>query len=83
MAHVTQGRIRENYLGVETPEGRRTSKGRIGVTGTSAGEARQVEPIAARPDVGRGEEFSLVLGGPLYQLLLRSRLIRPPFGNLG
>jgi hypothetical protein len=28
------------------------------------------------------EDFSLVLGGPMYQLLLRSRLIRPPFGNL-
>ena len=32
---------------------------------------------------GEGEEFSLVLGGPLYQFLLRSKLIRPPFGNLG
>src|SRR5215831_16417889 len=30
----------------------------------------------------QSEEFSLVLGGPLYQLLLRSRLIRPPFGSL-
>jgi hypothetical protein len=29
------------------------------------------------------EDFSLVLGGPLYQLLLRSGLIRPPVGNLG
>jgi len=29
------------------------------------------------------EDFSLVLGGPLYQLLLRSGLIRPPLGNLG
>jgi hypothetical protein len=29
------------------------------------------------------EDFSLVLGGPLYQLLLRSGLVRPPFGNLG
>src|SRR5690242_12434615 len=29
------------------------------------------------------EDFSLVLGGPTYQLLLRSGLIRPPFGNLG
>jgi hypothetical protein len=28
------------------------------------------------------EDFSLVLGGPLYQFLIRSRLIRPPFGNL-
>ena len=32
---------------------------------------------------GTSEDFSLVLGGPLYQLLLRFRLIRPPFGNLG
>ncbi len=29
------------------------------------------------------EDFSLVLGGPMYQLLLRSGLIRPPFGNVG
>jgi hypothetical protein len=29
------------------------------------------------------EDFSLVLGGPLYQLLLRSGLIRPPLGHLG
>ena len=28
------------------------------------------------------EEFSLVLGGPLYQLLLRSGLVQPPFGKL-
>jgi hypothetical protein len=28
------------------------------------------------------EDFSLVLGGPLYQLSLRSGLIKPPFGNL-
>ncbi|HKD06828.1 MAG TPA: hypothetical protein VKB79_13080 [Bryobacteraceae bacterium] len=31
----------------------------------------------------QSEEFSLVLGGPLYQLLLRSGLIRPPFGKVG
>src|SRR3954451_17506711 len=30
----------------------------------------------------QSDEFSLVLGGPLYQLLLRSRMVRPPFGNL-
>lgn len=29
------------------------------------------------------QDFSLVLGGPLYQLLLRSQLIQPPIGNLG
>ena len=30
----------------------------------------------------QSEDFSLVLGGPLYQLLVRSKLIRPPFGNI-
>src|SRR4051812_47197220 len=30
----------------------------------------------------QSEDFSLVLGGPLYQLLLRSGLIKPPFGKL-
>jgi hypothetical protein len=29
------------------------------------------------------ESFSLVLGGPLYQLMLRSGLIRPPLGQVG
>jgi len=29
------------------------------------------------------ENFSLVLGGPLYQLMLRSGLIQPPLGHLG
>jgi hypothetical protein len=42
--------------------------------------------IAAPQQIGNPaappEEFSLVLGGPLYQLLLRSGLIRPPLGNL-
>jgi hypothetical protein len=33
--------------------------------------------------VAQTEDFSLVLGGPLYQLLLRSRLVRPPLGKLG
>src|SRR6476619_5889071 len=36
--------------------------------------------MIAEPD--QTEDFSLVLGGPLYQLSLRSGLIRPPFGNL-
>lgn len=31
----------------------------------------------------QSEDFSLVLGGPLYQLLLRSRLIRPPLDKVG
>ena len=36
-----------------------------------------------KPEIGQNEEFSLVLGGPLYQLLVRSRLIQPPLGHLG
>ena len=28
------------------------------------------------------EDFSLVLGGPIYQLMLRSGLIDPPLGHL-
>src|SRR5436309_2028374 len=36
-----------------------------------------------KPDNNQSEEFSLVLGGPLYQLSVRAGLIRPPFGNLG
>src|SRR5262245_1671711 len=28
------------------------------------------------------QDFSLVLGGPLYQLMLRSGLIRPPLGHI-
>ena len=39
--------------------------------------------MIAKAQIDTPEEFSLVLGGPLYQLLLRSRLIRPPFGNVG
>jgi hypothetical protein len=42
------------------------------------GAQQQIERPVAPPI----DEFSLVLGGPLYQLLLRSRLIRPPLGNL-
>lgn len=34
---------------------------------------------AVEPD----QDFSVVLGGPLYQLMLRSGMIRPPLGNLG
>ena len=41
------------------------------------------EHTVAKPEAGQSEEFSLVLGGPLYQLMLRSKLIQPPFGNLG
>jgi hypothetical protein len=38
--------------------------------------------MIATPAIQKTEDFSLVLGGPLYQLLLRSGLIRPPFGNI-
>lgn len=35
------------------------------------------------PETQSSEDFSLVLGGPLYQLLLRSKLIKPPLGHMG
>jgi hypothetical protein len=41
-----------------------------------------VEQRVVEPKNLQSEEFSLVLGGPLYQLLLRFNLIKPPFGNL-
>jgi hypothetical protein len=41
------------------------------------------EHMIVKPEIGQDEDFSLVLGGPLHQLMLRSKLIRPPFGNLG
>jgi hypothetical protein len=34
------------------------------------------------PTSEHSEDFSLVFGGPLYQLLVRSGLIKPPFGRL-
>src|SRR5438034_9021729 len=37
------------------------------------------KPAAVRPP----DDFSLVLGGPLYQLYLRSRLAAPPIDLLG
>src|SRR4051794_6126135 len=37
------------------------------------------QPEHALPPV---EDFSIVLGGPLYQFFLRSGSIRPPFGSL-
>jgi hypothetical protein len=43
---------------------------------------RTAEQVVEKPESGQAEDFSLVFGGPLYQLLLRSKLIRPPFGNL-
>ena len=42
-----------------------------------------LQQTIARSETNPVEEFSFVLGGPLYQLLLRSRLIRPPLGNIG
>jgi hypothetical protein len=36
------------------------------------------EKVDTPPDRRDGEDFSLVLGGPMYQLLLRTRLVRPP-----
>src|SRR3954451_7702364 len=36
------------------------------------------QPAAPEPV----QDFSIVLGGPLYQFFLRSGLIRPPFGSL-
>jgi hypothetical protein len=52
------------------------------VASSSAREIKPVGQIAVEPDAGQSEEFSLVFCGPFYQLLLRSKLIRPPFGNL-
>jgi hypothetical protein len=40
--------------------------------------------MGAKLEAEKSDDFSLVLGGPLYQLLLRSGLIRPPpLGHLG
>jgi len=41
------------------------------------------EQTIGKQESGQSEDFSLVLGGPLYQLLLRSKLIKPPLGHLG
>ncbi len=35
-----------------------------------------------KPETGLNEEFSLVLGGPLYQLLVSCGLIKPPIAHL-
>ncbi len=34
-------------------------------------------------ETGEIEDFSLILGGPFYRLLLRLKLIEPPLGHLG
>jgi hypothetical protein len=41
------------------------------------------EQTIVKQETEQNEDFSLVLGGPLYQLLLRFRLIQPPLGHLG
>ncbi len=40
------------------------------------------ERTIGKQEIEQSNDFSLVLGGPLYQLLLRWRLIQPPLGNL-
>ena len=40
------------------------------------------QPVIRR-ETEQSEDFSLVLGGPLYQLLLRCGLVQPPLGNVG
>jgi hypothetical protein len=40
------------------------------------------EQAVGKQEARQSEDFSLVLGGPLYQLLLRCGLIKPPLGNL-
>jgi hypothetical protein len=42
-----------------------------------------VEQTNVKRETEQSEDFSLVLGGPLYQLLLRVRLIQPPLGHIG
>ena len=42
------------------------------------GTARRGGTTSDHPEAADSEGFSLVLGGPLYQLLLRTRLARPP-----
>jgi len=40
-----------------------------------------MQATAVKAERGHTEEFSLVHGGPLYQLLLRTGLVWPPFGK--
>ena len=40
---------------------------------------QQSTPLTSQPPIApQAPDFSLVLGGPLYQMYLRSRLVRPP-----
>ena len=39
--------------------------------------------MEAEPSPSETRDFSLVLGGPLYQLMVRSGLIRPPLNRVG
>jgi hypothetical protein len=38
---------------------------------------------AGNDGISNREDFSLIMGGPLYQLLLRSKLITPSLGHMG
>jgi hypothetical protein len=49
-----------------------------GTVGVNVGVTTD-QPITTAPP----DEFSLVVGGPVYQFLLRARLIRPPLGHAG
>src|SRR3954464_1429891 len=51
--------------------------GQSGSTSISGGQ------VVIRHVTDQAEDFSLVLGGPVYQLLLRSGLLQPPLGKLG
>jgi hypothetical protein len=42
-----------------------------------------VDETAGKAETSEAEDFSLVLGGPLYQLLVRYKLIQPPLGHVG
>src|SRR5215472_1736341 len=40
------------------------------------------EEVLTKPSVRENEDFSLVLGGPVYQLLVRTGFIKPPFRHM-
>lgn len=42
-----------------------------------------VEQTVSKQETVQVEDFSLVLGGPLYQLLVRYKIITPPVGYVG
>jgi len=49
---------------------------------SSSGDAPVAERGAATGGAGPADDFSVVLGGPLYQLLLRAGIVRPPLDLL-